>query len=55
MRAHALLQHALRRAFKGVGTFLEDGQASVSAIRAGLESSYIGGAQNLQTSDNSEG
>ena len=32
----------------GVGTFLEDGQTSVSAIGAGLESSYIGAAQNLQ-------
>ena len=48
MRAHTLLQHVLRWAFRGVSTFLEDGQTSVSAIGAGLESSYIGAAQNLQ-------
>ena len=39
----------------GVGTFLEDGQTSVSAIEADLELSYIGAAQNLQNPDNSEG
>ena len=36
----------------GVGTFLEDGQTSVSA---GFESSYISAAKNLRASDNSEG